>query len=103
MGKSKKNTEKKINYNIKKEIPVAYDTEYYDYELVVDEDKSDLSDIESDIESDLSDKNDQDTVLREVEEMNNKYSFLTLKKPKNKKEKKIEVKTELKEEEYIHD
>lgn len=77
--------------------PVAYETQYYDYENVEDEQSE--SDI-SELESDFSDKNDQDTILREVEEMNNKYSFIRKKKTKHKKEKCVS-KDELKEEEYI--
>ena len=84
----------------KKEIPVAYDTEYDEYETIEYED----SDAEiSDLESDISDKNDQEVILKEVEEMNNKYSFLNLKPSKKKECTKDKCTIELKEESYLSD
>ena len=77
--------------------PEAYDTLYYDFEHIEDE----QSDSEvSEIESEVSEKNEQEHNLREVEEMNNKYSFIKDTTPGKKKNsnKKTE---ELKEEEYI--
>ena len=88
----------------KKDIPVAYETEYYEYETIENEESD--TDV-SDLESDISDKNDQDVILKEVEEMNNKYSFLkinTKNKTEFKKSKQPEKKTEeLQEEAYLTD
>lgn len=99
----KKNTKQKKKTFIEKHSkektepePVAYDTQYYDYEIVDDEQSE--SDV-SELESDFSDKNDHETILREVEEMNNKYSFIAKKKPKRKNGNVKKV--ELKEEEYL--
>ena len=94
-----KNKSSIIEKNSKEKIdiePVAYETQYYDYANIEDEQSE--SDI-SELESEFSDKNDQDTILREVEEMNNKYSFISKKKTKHKKAGVSKV--ELKEEEYI--
>ena len=92
-----------INYNICKkdqqQSPIAYDTLYYDFESIQVNEMSD-SEI-SEQESDISDKNDQETVLREVEEMNNKYSFISIKTEKKKKRISKEKKEILEEEEYI--
>ena len=78
--------------------PVAYDTLYYDFETV-DEYQSESE--ASELESEVSDKNDQENIYKEEEEMNNKYSFLIPSKEKKKLEKVHHSKTELKEEEYI--
>ena len=101
---NKKTNKKKIqNCYIKNEKdPVAYDILYNDYETI-EKQNSDIeseSDI-SELESEISDKNDNENILKEVEEMNNKYSFLIQKKQKNTKSKENSI--ELKEEEYISD
>lgn len=87
----------------KKEIPVAYTTEYDEYETIeCDDSDADVSDLESDI----SDKVDEETILKEVEEMNNNYSFLTLKTKKKNESTKEKTKTEsieLEEEKYLSD
>ena len=89
----------------KKEFPQAYDIEYDEYETIeYDNNEKDESDTEiSDLESDISDKNDQEIILKEVEEMNNNYSFLNLKSSKNKKDIKKIDNSELKEESYLSD
>ena len=58
-----------------KDIPIAYETEYYEFETVENEEKDyEESDTDiSDLESDISDKNDQEVILKEVEEMNNTF------------------------------
>ena len=91
----------------KKNPPIAFDTDYLEYETVTnDNDNEDIiseTDI-SELESDMSDKNDQEQILKEVEEMNNKYSFIPKKKKKIKKKHKENNKTiELKEEVYLSD
>ena len=89
----------------KKDLPIAYDAEYYEYQTI--EYQSDSDNI-SDIESEISEKNDQENNYNhDVEEYNNNYSFINkklkkedkpdLKKEEAKKEKDIE------EEDYISD
>ena len=89
----------------KKEIPIAYDIDYDEFETIeYDCNEKEESDTEiSDLESDISDKNDQEIILKEVEEMNNKYSFLNLKSSKNRKDIKKIDNSELKEESYLSD
>ena len=86
----------------KNEVPIAYETEFYEYETVeIDEKEESDTDI-SDFESEISDKNDQEVILKEVEEMNNNYSFLTV-KSSNKKCKKTINQSVLVEEPYLSD
>ena len=92
----------------KKEVPIAYDTEYDEYETIEygiqDKEESDTE--ISDLESDISDKNDQDVNLKDVEEMNNNYSFLNIKPKKQKNINTDDNKTvsiELQEEQYLSD
>lgn len=66
----------------KKEIPVPYETEYYEFEQIDCEKEESDSEV-SEMESDISDKNDQEIILKEVEEMNNNYSFVNFKKKKH--------------------
>ena len=90
----------------KKEIPVAYDIEYDEYETIeYDEHDKEESDTDiSDLESDISDKNDQEVILKEVEEMNNNYSFLHEKQKKIKDSSSKELPhNELQEETYLSD
>ena len=91
----------------KKENPIAYDIDYDEYETIeYENNEKEESDTEiSDLESDISDKNDQEVILKEVEEMNNNYSFLNI-KPKKKKDTNISKEsenTELQEEPYLSD
>ena len=69
----------------KKEIPQAYTTEYDEYEHIEYDDNNVYeSDADiSDLESEYSEKNEEDIILKEVEEMNNNYSFLKNKPKKN--------------------
>ena len=85
----------------KKENPVAYDIDYDEYETI-EYDEKEESDLEiSDLESDISDKNDQEVILKEVEEMNKSYSFLNIKQKKKKEG--IKQNNELQEEKYLSD
>ena len=84
------------------EIPISYDTEYYNYEIIEDNfSESDLSELDSEI----SDKHEEENNLKEVEEMNNNYSFLIPAKNKTKPKNKISKENtfQLKEEEYLSD
>ena len=89
----------------RKDIPVAYDIEYDEYETIEYENyEKNESDIEiSDLESDISDKNDQETIIKEIEEMNNNYSFLNIKPTQKKNIKEKTDMIELKEESYLSD
>ena len=88
----------------KKDVPIAYDTEYDEYQTIeYEHNEKEESDTDiSDLESDISDKNDQEVILKEVEEMNNNYSFLNI-KPKKKKETIKTETVELVEESYLSD
>jgi len=90
----------------KKENPIAYTTDYDEYETIeYDESNIDESDTDldiSDLESDISDKIDEEVILKEVEEMNNNYSFLNLKTKKKNESTKAEI-IELEEEKYLSD
>ena len=86
-----------------KDNPIAYETEYYEYEAIENDYEESDTDT-SDLESDISDKNDQEVILKEVEEMNNKYSFINVQSKKKKESTlKLEKKEELLEETYLSD
>jgi len=87
----------------REDIPIAYETEYYEYETIEYEEKDESDADISDLESDISDKNDQEIILKEVEEMNNQYSFLKVKLNKKKESLKVEETEELIEENYLSD
>jgi hypothetical protein len=97
MKKTKQNDKGKVS-KIKSD-PIAYDTEYFDF-ATIDDYKSD-SDI-SELESEISEKNEDDIFnVKDVEELNNKYSFI---KQKTQLTRKVNVDTnELKKEEYLED
>lgn len=86
----------------KKVTPLAFDTDYLEYETVPNDGETSESEM-SEIDSEISDKNDQESISKEIEEMNNNYSFLKVnvkKKVPKKSEKPHEI---LKEEEYLPD
>ena len=84
----------------KKETPIAYDAEYYEYQTVDYNSDTDISEVDSEV----SEKNEgENTTTHDLEEYNNKYSFIKKSKKEVKINKKIEEKMVLEEEEYISD
>ena len=84
----------------KKETPIAYDAEYYEYQTIDYASDTDVSEIESEI----SEKNEaENTATHDLEEYNNKYSFIKKTKKEVKSNKKTNEKKLLEEEEYISD
>lgn len=90
----------KKNNSKKQPEPVAYDLEYFDYESIQVQSEyasdSEISDVQSNISEQVEDND-----LKNIEELNNAYSFIVPNRKEKKVAKKNNDKPELEYEDYI--